>query len=84
MRFVEEETVSFGEKLLDLSIPTNLSYKAPLVFRLVNLLTDNGCVPQGIAAGRAELCLDEALSNAMVHGNKLNPDKKLMMQFCLL
>ena len=83
MRFVEEETVPFGENLLAVSIPTNLSYKAPLMFRMVNLLADKDCVPHGPDAGRAELCIDEALTNAMVHGNKLNPDKKIHVElFC--
>jgi len=76
MQFTDDPLEPFGEKLLEISIPTRLSFKAPLVFRMVKELTKNGSLPW-TGSHRAELCCDEALTNAMVHGNKLDPDKKV-------
>ena len=76
MEFCDELLEPFGEKLLEMSVPTQLSFKTPLVFRMVKELTKHGCLPW-TGSHRAELCCDEALTNAMMHGNKLDPAKKV-------
>ena len=48
----------------------------PLVFRLVKELKARACLPW-TGAPRAELAFDEAITNAMVHGNRLDPSKKV-------
>jgi len=74
MEFTDQPLEPFGERILDLAVPTQLSAKTPLVFRMIKELVNRGCLPW-TGSHRAELCLDEALTNAMVHGNKLDPQK---------
>jgi len=76
MRFSDEPLEPFGETFLDVSVPTRLSYKTPLVYRVIRELTTRGYLPW-TGSPRAEICLDEALTNAMLHGNKLDPSKKV-------
>jgi serine/threonine-protein kinase RsbW len=81
MQFVEKPLEPFGETLLDLTLPTQISLKTALVFRMVRELAARHCLP---AAGdpRAELCFDEAITNAMVHGNKLDIGRKVRVILC--
>jgi len=76
MEFNDKPCEPFGEKLLDMVIPTQLSLKMPLVFRIVRTLASNGFLPE-TGNQDAELCMDEAVTNAMIHGNKLDPSKKV-------
>jgi anti-anti-sigma factor len=79
MEFVDQPLEPFGNVLLETAIQSDLSYKTPIVLRLVKELVDNGCLP---AAGnpRAELVLDEALTNAILHGNECDPARKVRLQ----
>jgi len=81
MEFTDEPLEPFGETLLDMSVPTQLSFKTPLVFRMVRELTKRGCLPW-TGSHRCELCFDEALTNAMMHGNKLDASKKVYVTLC--
>lgn len=76
MDFTDKPLEPFGRKLLDISIPTQLSFKMPLVYRIVKELKSGGYLPW-TGSHRAELCFDEALTNAMMHGNKLDPARKV-------
>lgn len=76
MEFTDKPLEPFGRKLLDIAIPTQLSFKMPLVFRMVKELKTGGYLPW-TGSHRAELCFDEALTNAMMHGNKLDPARKV-------
>ncbi|MBI3272235.1 MAG: ATP-binding protein [Planctomycetes bacterium] len=76
MRVSETELTPFGELLLDQSVNSVLGFKAPLIFRLANELWSRGLVSTA-DRNATELCLDEAITNAMVHGNRLNPEKKI-------
>ncbi len=79
MEFSDAGLESFGEELLQIAIPTDLSLKSPLVFRMVRQLAAHGCLPPG-GSPQAELVLDEALTNAMVHGNRLQRSKKVRVR----
>jgi anti-anti-sigma factor len=81
MKFIDEPLEPFGEKLLELTLPTQVSLKTALVFRLVRLLAAKRCLPAN-GDPRAELCFDEAITNAMVHGNKLDGGRKLRIVVC--
>ncbi len=76
MEFTDKPLEPFGRKLLDISIPTQLSFKMPLVYRMVKELKSGGYLPW-TGSHRAELCFDEAITNAMIHGNKLDPARKV-------
>jgi serine/threonine-protein kinase RsbW len=79
MEFTDRPLEPFGRKLLDIAIPTQLSFKMPLVFRMVKELKTAGQLPW-TGSHRAELCFDEAITNAMMHGNKLDPARKVRVQ----
>jgi len=81
MKFTDEPLEPFGETLLDISVPTQLSYKTPVVYRIIKELSSRGYLPW-TGSPRAEICLDEALTNAMVHGNKLDPSRKVRVIVC--
>ena len=76
MQFTDAPLQPFGETLLEIALPTQLSFKTALVFRLVNELKQRNYLPW-TGSHRAELCFDEGLGNAMVHGNKLNAALKV-------
>ncbi len=76
MQFTDEHLEPFGKMLLELSVPTQLSFKTPMVYRMVKELTEAECLPW-TGSHRAELCFDEAVANAMLHGNNLDPNKKV-------
>jgi len=76
MEFTNESLEPFGETFLDMSVPTQLSFKTPLVFRMVKELVSHECLPW-TGSHRAELCFEEALTNSMLHGNKLDAAKKV-------
>ena len=78
MRFSDEPLEPFGEKILDISIPSDLTFKTPLVFRVCKELVGRGYLAQSDTT-RAEFCFEEALTNAMLHGNKLDYGKKVRL-----
>ncbi|MHC4592529.1 MAG: ATP-binding protein [Planctomycetota bacterium] len=82
MRFTEETLEPFGERLLTLEVESRLRYKMPTVLRLSRVLQERKCVRPSMKA-LAELCLDEALTNAIVHGNGRDPQRKVRVWlFC--
>lgn len=78
MEFTDKSLEPFGETLLEMAVPTQIAFKTPLVFRVIKELTQRGYLPW-TGSHRAELCLDEALTNAMIHGNKLNAAKQVRL-----
>ncbi len=76
MEFTDDSLEPTGNTLLAMPVETNLGYKTPLVFRVIRLLQGHGYLPP-YGCGMAEVCLEEALSNAMVHGNRLEPQKQV-------
>jgi len=76
MQFTDAPREPFGTTLLEMTIPSQLSLKMPLVFRMIKELQARQCLPW-TGTHRAELCLDEAITNAMVHGNRLDPARKV-------
>jgi len=79
MRFTDETIEPFGRTLLDLSIESRLGYKTPLVFRMIKLLQTHGCLPS-YGFQMCEVCLEEAIANAILHGNRRNASKQVRVQ----
>jgi serine/threonine-protein kinase RsbW len=52
---------------LECSLPSEVTAISPFVDRLMPLLSDFGCIPEG--ESDVEIALREALANAIVHGN---------------
>lgn len=76
MQLADKPLEPFGTTILQMTVPTQLSYKTPLVFRMIKELEKRHYLPEG-GDPRVELALDEALTNAMVHGNKLDARKEV-------
>ena len=60
---------------IDYWMPSKIQAISPLVDRLMRLIEGSQCVPG--AEFDVELAIREALGNAVVHGNRENPDKKV-------
>ncbi len=69
-------SVSKAESMdLAASIPSEVSRISPLVVRLIRLIELSGCV-RGDEVD-VELVLLEAISNAVIHGNRMDPHKRV-------
>jgi len=66
-----------GSSILEIDswMPSNIQAISPLVDRLMRLIEGSHCVP-GDEFG-VELALREALGNAVVHGNREDPETKV-------
>lgn len=71
-----------GQARLDFLIPSDLSYVLGLNYEISLLLKEFG-FPQQDARINIPLACDEAITNAIVHGNKSNVDKKVNIQIYL-
>lgn len=58
---------------VEIWVPSEISRISPLVDRLIHLLELAGCVPGEEA--QVELALLEAMTNAVIHGNRMDPRK---------
>jgi len=71
-----------GQVRLDFLIPSDLSYVLGLNYEISLLLKEFG-FPQPDARINIPLACDEAVTNAIIHGNKSQPDKKVNVQIYL-
>jgi serine/threonine-protein kinase RsbW len=64
-----------GESLLEVDawMPSEVKAISPLVDRLIRLIEESHCIPGEQSA--VQLALSEALSNAVIHGNRLDAHK---------
>lgn len=53
---------------LEFSLPSEVTAISPFVDKLMPLLRNCGCVPEGVSD--VEIALREALANAIIHGNR--------------
>jgi serine/threonine-protein kinase RsbW len=74
--FEEKARSPFGRGLLELEIASELSFKEPVIIRILRTLRQEACL-NATDAERVQLCLDEAIKNAILHGNRLQPEKKV-------
>ncbi|HKW14884.1 MAG TPA: ATP-binding protein [Candidatus Krumholzibacteria bacterium] len=64
---------------MDFLIPSDLSYVIGVNYQISNLLKEFGFPPQDTRVNIPLAC-DEAITNAIIHGNRSNPDKKVNIQ----
>lgn len=74
--FEREPRPRFGNTFLRLEIPSELSFKDPAIIRILRTLKEQGYLNRE-ETERVRLSLDEAVKNAMMHGNHYNPSKKI-------
>ncbi len=64
---------------MDFVIPSDLTYVIGINYHISNLLKEFGFPPQDTRVN-VPLACDEAITNAIVHGNRSQPDKKVSIQ----
>lgn len=64
---------------MDFLIPSDLAYVIGVNYQISNLLKEFGFPPQDTRVNIPLAC-DEAITNAIIHGNRSNPDKKVSIQ----
>jgi serine/threonine-protein kinase RsbW len=60
---------------VDELVPSNVDAISPVVDKLMIVINESDCAPQ--ESCDVETALREALANAVIHGNRQNPDKKV-------
>ncbi|MFQ5655004.1 MAG: ATP-binding protein [Planctomycetota bacterium] len=76
MEMVDSSLTIPGTVLEAKDSPSDLALVTPLVMRLVDRLVEEGCVAAK-SRRKVELCFDEGLTNAVVHGNGCDFQKKI-------
>lgn len=64
---------------MDFLIPSDLTYVIGVNYQISNLLKEFEFPPQDTRVNIPLAC-DEAITNAIIHGNRSNPDKKVSIQ----
>lgn len=70
---------SLGKVILDREIPSDVALVTPLIVRVTEVLCEQGIVSPEFRS-RFQLCLDEAVRNAVIHGNRRNFAKKVRVR----
>jgi serine/threonine-protein kinase RsbW len=60
---------------VDELVPSNVEAVSPVVDKLMKVINESDCAPKEPCD--VETALREALANAVIHGNRQNPDKKV-------
>ena len=77
--FHAEPAPSPGNVVLEREIPSDLALVTPLIIRVSDFLVEQGLLAQGFK-NKFQLCLDEALRNAVTHGNRKEFGKKVRVR----
>jgi serine/threonine-protein kinase RsbW len=64
---------------MDFLIPSDLAYVIGVNYQISNLLKEYGFPPQDTRVNIPLAC-DEAITNAIIHGNRSDPEKKVSIQ----
>jgi len=78
LHFTEAPLAPFGNILLDTTIPTSYADKVRIIHRAACLLRARAALPRR-RVNLAEMCLDEAINNAIEHGNRGDPKKTIRL-----
>ncbi len=77
---VADPPETFGEVVLDRTAGSDPPGKDELVDAVVEVLSREGCLDPGEEEAHARLCIDEAVVNAMEHGNGFRPEKHVRVR----
>ncbi len=78
MQILAESPTIPGSIFEERVIPSDVALVTPTVVRLVKVLLERKFI-EPIQKSKVELCLDEAITNAIVHGNKSIFEKKVVI-----
>lgn len=74
MQLFKESIETPGVIVEEREIPSDLALVSPLVVRVLHRIHSEGWIDDD-RVNKVKLCLDEAITNAVKHGNKLDFDK---------
>ena len=74
MNFHSEDVAPRGETLIEKTVPSDLAAKTPLIVCLSSKLVELGVIDEADRE-KVEVCFEEALTNAMVHGNECDRER---------
>lgn len=74
--YTEGKPPSFGKTILKKSILSDLEEKEGLIEEILEAIWNAGFKKHSSEVG-VRLCLDEGLTNAVLHGNENNPEKQV-------
>lgn len=76
MEILEAPPPDLGNLVHKREMPSNVDLVAPAVVRISDFMYEQGWIRED-QQGRLELCLDEALRNAVIHGNNREFSRKV-------
>ena len=76
--FHDEPPSQLGRSILEKEIPSDVALVMPLIIRVSDFLTGEGLLLPDFK-GKFQLCLEEALRNAVLHGNRSEFAKKVKL-----
>jgi len=79
MKFNDGPAPPRGETLLETRVASRLELLTPLAVGVTSEAISHGLIDES-GRDRLELCLQEAIKNAMVHGNRLDPCKQVTVR----
>jgi serine/threonine-protein kinase RsbW len=77
--FHAEAPPDLGEVILEKEIPSEVALVTPLIIRTTEFLSEKEVLPIDFK-NKFQLCLDEALRNAVIHGNRRDFSKKVKLR----
>jgi anti-sigma regulatory factor (Ser/Thr protein kinase) len=75
----EPPPADLGQVVLEKEIPSEVALVTPLIIRTSEFLSEQGVLPIDFK-NKFQLCLDEALRNAVIHGNHRDFSKKVKLR----
>ena len=82
IRFHEGPPPDLGRVIHEREIPSDVALVTPLIIRVTEFLLEENVVPPDFK-NKFQLCLDEALRNAIIHGNRKDFSKKVRLRVFL-
>ncbi len=79
IRFENAPAPDFGEAIYEREFPSETSLVVAVVLRLTDFLEKEGFI-EAKRKTAMKLCLDEAIKNAMLHGNHGDPDLRVTLK----
>lgn len=77
LTFQDEQPSFDGDILYEEEFPSTLKQKDDVLDEMINILKSRNLIAGEPECAHAKICLDEALLNALIHGNNRNPDKRI-------
>ena len=76
MNFHSKDVTPRGETLIEKTVPSDLAAKTPLIVCLSNKLVELELIDE-TDRDRLEVCFEEVLNNAMIHGNECDTQRSV-------